>query len=147
MANESINKLIGDRYKYGFTTDVESESFPPGLNEDVITALSKKKEEPEYMLEWRLKAYKHWLTLDEPDWAHIGYPKIDYQDISYYSAPNQMRTNLKVSMKLIQNFSKHMTNWESRYMKEPDWLVLQLMPYLIVSLLLLHLRKNYPRQG
>ena len=110
MANESINKLIGDRYKYGFTTDVESESFPPGLNEDVITALSKKKEEPEYMLEWRLKAYKHWLTLDEPDWAHIGYPKIDYQDISYYSAPksneDKPQTLDEVDPKLLETYDK-----------------------------------------
>ena len=110
MANESINKLIGDRYKYGFTTDVESESFPPGLNEDVITALSKKKEEPEYMLEWRLKAYKHWFTLDEPDWAHIGYPKIDYQDISYYSAPksneDKPQSLDEVDPKLLETYDK-----------------------------------------
>ena len=110
MANESINKLIGDRYKYGFTTDVESESFPPGLNEDVITALSKKKEEPEYMLEWRLKAYKHWLTLDEPDWAHIGYPKIDYQDISYYSAPksneDKPQSLDEVDPKLLETYDR-----------------------------------------
>ena len=110
MANESINKLIGDRYKYGFTTDVESESFPPGLNEDVITALSKKKEEPEYMLEWRLKAYKHWLTLVEPDWAHIGYPKIDYQDISYYSAPksneDKPQSLDEVDPKLLETYDK-----------------------------------------
>ncbi len=110
MANESINKLIGDRYKYGFTTDVESESFPPGLNEDVITALSKKKKEPEFMLEWRLKAYKHWLTLEEPDWAHIGYPKIDYQDISYYSAPksneDKPQSLDEVDPKLLETYDK-----------------------------------------
>ena len=110
MANESINKLIGDRYKYGFTTDVESESFPPGLNEDVITALSKKKEEPEFMLEWRLKAYKHWLTLEEPEWAHIGYPKIDYQDISYYSAPksneDKPQSLDEVDPKLLETYDK-----------------------------------------
>ena len=110
MANESINKLIGDRYKYGFTTDVESESFPPGLNEDVITALSKKKEEPGYMLEWRLKAYKHWLTLEEPEWAHIGYPKIDYQDISYYSAPksneDKPQSLDEVDPKLLETYDK-----------------------------------------
>ena len=110
MANENINKLIGDRYKYGFTTDVESESFPPGLNEDVITALSKKKEEPEYMLEWRLKAYKHWLTLEEPEWAHIGYPKIDYQDISYYSAPksneDKPQSLDEVDPKLLETYDK-----------------------------------------
>ena len=110
MANESINKLIGDRYKYGFTTDVESESFPPGLNEDVITALSKKKKEPEYMLKWRLKAYKHWLTLEEPEWAHIGYPKIDYQDISYYSAPksneDKPQSLDEVDPKLLETYDK-----------------------------------------
>ena len=110
MANENINKLIEDRYKYGFTTDVESESFPPGLNEGIIRALSAKKNEPEFMLNWRLKSYKHWLTLDEPEWAHIDYPKIDYQNISYYSAPKsndeKPQSLDEVDPKLLETYDK-----------------------------------------
>ena len=110
MANENINELIEDRYKYGFTTDVESESFPPGLNEDIIRALSAKKNEPEFMLNWRLKSYKHWLTLQEPEWAHIDYPKIDYQNISYYSAPKsndeKPQSLDEVDPKLLETYDK-----------------------------------------
>ena len=110
MANENINELIKDRYKYGFTTDVESESFPPGLNEDIIRALSAKKNEPEFMLNWRLKSYKHWLTLEEPEWAHIDYPKIDYQNISYYSAPKSNHEKPQsldeVDPKLLETYDK-----------------------------------------
>ena len=110
MANENINKLIEDRYKYGFTTDVESESFPPGLNEGIIRALSAKKNEPEFMLNWRLKSYKHWLTLEEPEWAHIDYPKIDYQNISYYSAPKsndeKPQSLDEVDPKLLETYDK-----------------------------------------
>ena len=110
MANENINELIEDRYKYGFTTDVESESFSPGLNEDIIRALSAKKNEPEFMLNWRLKSYKHWLTLEEPEWAHIDYPKIDYQSISYYSAPKsndeKPQSLDEVDPKLLETYDK-----------------------------------------
>ena len=110
MANENINELIEDRYKYGFTTDVESESFPPGLNEDIIRALSAKKNEPEFMLNWRLTSYKHWLTLEEPEWAHIDYPKIDYQNISYYSAPKsndeKPQSLDEVDPKLLETYDK-----------------------------------------
>ena len=110
MANENINELIEDRYKYGFTTDVESESFPPGLNEDIIRALSAKKNEPEFMLNWRLKSFKHWLTLEEPEWAHIDYPKIDYQNISYYSAPKsndeKPQSLDEVDPKLLETYDK-----------------------------------------
>ena len=110
MANENINELIEDRYKYGFTTDVESESFPPGLNEGIIRALSAKKNEPEFMLNWRLKSYKHWLTLEEPEWAHIDYPKIDYQNISYYSAPKsndeKPQSLDEVDPKLLETYDK-----------------------------------------
>jgi Fe-S cluster assembly protein SufB len=74
-------------YKYGFVTEVETDSFPKGLNEDVVRAISAKKNEPEFMLEFRLKAYRKWLTLKEPHWANVSYPEIDYQNISYYSAP------------------------------------------------------------
>ncbi|TDY02502.1 Fe-S cluster assembly protein SufB [Thiohalophilus thiocyanatoxydans] len=85
----TVDELIDRGYEHGFITDIESDTFPPGLNEDVIRALSAKKNEPEWMLEWRLKAYRHWLTLEQPSWAHLNYPPIDYQSISYYSAPKK----------------------------------------------------------
>ena len=76
-----------EKYKYGFVTDIETESAPKGLSEDIVRFISAKKNEPEWLLEWRLKAFAHWLTLEEPDWAKVGYPPIDYQDAYYYSAP------------------------------------------------------------
>lgn len=85
-----IEELANREYKYGFVTDIEADSLPPGLNEDVIRAISAKKEEPEFMLEWRLKAYRHWLTMEEPVWPNVSYPKINYQDIIYYSAPKKL---------------------------------------------------------
>ena len=78
---------IGERYKYGFVTDIEMETAPKGLNEEVIRFISAKKGEPEWLLEWRLKAYRHWLTMEEPDWAKLAYDRIDYNDIYYYAAP------------------------------------------------------------
>ncbi|MFI5144339.1 MAG: Fe-S cluster assembly protein SufB [Ignavibacteria bacterium] len=81
--------LANKEYKYGFETQIESDSAPKGLNEDIIRLISTKKEEPQWMLEWRLKAYRHWLTMTEPKWANIKYPPIDYQEIIYYSAPKQ----------------------------------------------------------
>src|SRR6267154_2177577 len=97
-ATETIEGLVQKEYKYGFYTDVETDSAPPGLNEDVIRLISAKKDEPEFMLEWRLKAYRHWASLEkaqaEPKWANIKYPPIDYQSIVYYSAP-QNRPGLK----------------------------------------------------
>ena len=83
----NIEELTNKEYKYGFFTEVETDTVPPGLNEDVIRLISAKKNEPEFMLEWRLKAYRHWLTLKEPSWANVHYPPIDYQSIVYYSAP------------------------------------------------------------
>ena len=82
-----IEKLANKEYKYGFVTDIEADSLPNGLNEDIIRQLSAKKNEPEWMTEWRLKAYRHWLTMEEPKWPNVTFPPIDYQDISYYSAP------------------------------------------------------------
>lgn len=78
---------FNQEYKYGFVTDIETDSLPKGLNEDVIRAIAERKNEPDWMLELRLKAYRHWLTMKEPNWAELNYPQIDYQDISYYSAP------------------------------------------------------------
>lgn len=84
---QKIEELTNKEYKYGFVTDIEADSLPKGLSEDVIRQLSAKKNEPEWMTEWRLKAYRHWLTMEEPIWPNVKYPPIDYQEISYYSAP------------------------------------------------------------
>ncbi|HLL06527.1 MAG TPA: Fe-S cluster assembly protein SufB [Myxococcaceae bacterium] len=89
MSTETIQALTQRQYDAGFITNVESETLPPGLNEDVIRVISAKKGEPEFMLEWRLKAYRHWLTLKEPRWQKVHYHPIDYQAIRYYSAPKQ----------------------------------------------------------
>ena len=87
----NLEGLVNQEYKYGFVTDIEADSVPPGLNEDVIRLISAKKEEPAWLLEWRLKALHHWWKLKEPTWANVHYPKIDYQAISYYSAPKQKK--------------------------------------------------------
>jgi Fe-S cluster assembly protein SufB len=89
VPSNNIEELVNKEYKYGFVTDIEADAVPPGLNEDVIRLISAKKEEPEWLLEWRLKAYRHWLTMTEPTWAKVHYPPINYQDIIYYSAPKQ----------------------------------------------------------
>ena len=84
---DTIEQFATQEYKYGFVTDIEADTIPRGLNEDVVRLISAKKNEPEWLLEWRLKAYRHWLTMKEPTWANVHYPPIDYQDIIYYSAP------------------------------------------------------------
>lgn len=94
MSSETPNVLdevTTNEYKYGFYTDVESDSLPPGLNADVIRFISKKKQEPEWLLDWRLKAYDRWLKMKEPTWAFVHYPEIDYQAVSYYSAPKMVK--------------------------------------------------------
>src|SRR5881275_2898029 len=85
----AIEQAVSSEYKYGFVTDIEADEAPKGLNEDTIRFISAKKNEPEWMLEWRLKAYRHWLKMDEPTWANVKFEPIDYQDIIYYSAPKQ----------------------------------------------------------
>ena len=87
MANQDVKDLANSEYKYGFASDVDADQIPKGLSEDVVRLISKKKNEPSFMLEWRLKAYRHWLTMKEPTWAEVHYPKIDYNGIIYYSAP------------------------------------------------------------
>ncbi|HZY51045.1 MAG TPA: Fe-S cluster assembly protein SufB, partial [Devosia sp.] len=84
---DSVLALDVDKYKYGFSTELEMDRAPMGLSEDTIRFISKKKDEPEWMLEWRLEAYRRWLTMDEPTWARVHYPKIDFQDMYYYAAP------------------------------------------------------------
>ena len=86
---EKVRLIDVDQYKYGFETLIESDKAPKGLSEDTVRFISNKKNEPAWMLEWRLEAYRRWLTMREPNWARVDYPKIDYQDIYYYSAPRQ----------------------------------------------------------
>src|SRR4030081_665191 len=86
-ATETIEEFVNKEYQYGFITNVETDTIAPGLSEDVVRLISAKKNEPKFMLEWRLKAYRHWLTMQEPTWANVHFPPIDYQNIVYYSAP------------------------------------------------------------
>src|SRR5918992_4725684 len=90
-ATETIEQLATREYKYGFITDVEADTIPKGLNEDVVRLISRKKDEPEWLLEWRLKAYRLWLTMKEPTWQNVTYDPINYQDIVYYSAPKKKK--------------------------------------------------------
>ncbi len=87
--NKTVEELVASDYQHGFVTDIEADTVPPGLDEDVVCAISLKKREPEFMREWRLKAYRHWLTMNQPRWATVHHPPIDYQAISYYSAPRR----------------------------------------------------------
>jgi Fe-S cluster assembly protein SufB len=109
-ATETIEGLVQQEYKYGFVTDVETESAPPGLNENIIRLISNKKKEPEWLLEWRLKAYRHWQTIKEPTWQFVKYPPVNFQDITYYSAPKQNANAPKsldeVDPKLLETYEK-----------------------------------------
>ena len=87
--DELLEKVTSSEYKYGFTTDIESDTIPKGLSEDVVRIISAKKNEPKWMLEYRLNAYKAWLEMEEPNWANVSYEKPNYQDVIYYSAPKQ----------------------------------------------------------
>ncbi len=105
----TIEALANREYKYGFVTQIESDVVPRGLNEEIIRTISAKKNEPEWMLQWRLKAYRHWLQMEEPRWANVHYPKIDYQDIIYYSAPKpkEKKESLEeVDPELLETFEK-----------------------------------------
>jgi len=104
------NALSSRDYKYGFTTNIEADRLPVGLSEDVVRAISKKKSEPQWMTDWRLKAYRHWLTLKEPKWPNFQYGPIDYQAISYYNAPKQGGKKLnsldEVDPELLKTFDR-----------------------------------------
>ncbi|PCJ43098.1 MAG: Fe-S cluster assembly protein SufB [Alphaproteobacteria bacterium] len=108
-AKQTVQDVTGE-YKYGFVTDIETEKAPKGLNEDVIRFISAKKDEPEWLLAWRLKAYQKWLTMEEPTWAMVNYPKIDFQDIYYYSAPKSAEDGPKsldeVDPELLRTYEK-----------------------------------------
>lgn len=105
-----IHSLLEREYQHGFVTDIEVETFPPGLNEDVIRRLSSIKGEPEFLLEWRLKAFRHWQTMKHPEWASVHYPPVDYQAISYYSAPKNKKDGPKsleeVDPELLRTYEK-----------------------------------------
>jgi len=107
---QQVSDLSDGGYKYGFTTDIEMDQAPKGLNEDTVRLISRKKNEPEWMLEWRLKAFKVWQTMEEPNWAKLGYPKIDYQDAYYYAAPKLQKDRPKsldeVDPKLLETYEK-----------------------------------------
>ena len=107
--HELEQELKDKEYEYGFYTDIESDTLPPGLNEDIVIAISKRKNEPDWMTEWRLEAYRHWKTMTEPNWANVGYEKPDYQNISYYSAPNKKpkyESLDEVDPELLDTFNK-----------------------------------------
>src|SRR5205823_5911311 len=106
----SIETLANREYKWGFVTDIEADSIPPGLNEDTIRLISARKNEPQFMLDWRLKAYRQWLAMKEPTWANVHYPAIDYQKIIYYSAPKSNKDRPKsldeVDPELLKTYEK-----------------------------------------
>ena len=108
--NDTINKIVANEYKYGFITDIESESLKPGLDEKVVRFISAKKKEPEWLLKWRLKALRHWEKMECPTWPHVKYPPIDFRDISYYSAPKKKGDGPKsldeVDPKLLETYEK-----------------------------------------
>ncbi|MFG6667577.1 Fe-S cluster assembly protein SufB [Halomonas sp. HNIBRBA4712] len=110
MASEEMEQLVRREYKDGFVTDIESDTLPPGLDENTIAFISNKKGEPEWMLEWRLDAYRQWLKMKEPSWAHLDYPPIDYQAISYFSAPKRPEDRPQsldeVDPKLLETYEK-----------------------------------------
>ncbi|WP_218814841.1 Fe-S cluster assembly protein SufB [Rickettsiella endosymbiont of Dermanyssus gallinae] len=110
MTDAALDKLLQQDYQHGFVSDIESDTIPCGLSESVIRTISSKKNEPEFLLEWRLKAYRHWLTLSEPHWAdYMHYPAIDYQAISYYSAPKvkkQLKSLDEVDPELLRTYNK-----------------------------------------
>ncbi|HWC66079.1 MAG TPA: Fe-S cluster assembly protein SufB [Thermoanaerobaculia bacterium] len=109
---KTIEEFTTGEYKHGFVTEIEEESIPKGLNEDVIRLISRKKEEPEFLLDWRLKAYRKWITMKEPEWANVHYPPIDYQEIVYYSAPKAKgkkegpKSLEEVDPKLLETYEK-----------------------------------------
>ena len=107
--NQDLEQIVERKYQHGFVTEIASDTMPPGLNEDVIRRVSQKKREPRFMLDWRLKSYRHWLTMTEPDWAKIHHPPIDYQEISYYSAPKKTdgpKSLDEVDPKLLETYDK-----------------------------------------
>lgn len=106
MANEELLKKLDEKYSLGFSLDMENESVPKGLNEDIIRFISSKKNEPQWLLDWRLAAFAHWKTMTEPTWACVNYPKIDYQDIYYYSAPKDFKERKEIDPEMMAYYEK-----------------------------------------
>lgn len=108
--SQNFDELVSAGYEAGFTTDVEAETIPAGLNEDVVRAISRLKKEPEWLLDWRLEAFRKWQQMEEPEWAHVSYPKIDFQAISYYSSPKSLKDGPKsldeVDPELLRTYEK-----------------------------------------
>ncbi len=106
---EHVKEMEVDKYKYGFETDIETVKAPKGLNEDIVRFISEKKGEPQWMLDWRLDAYKRWLTMDEPKWSRVHHPKIDFQDLYYYAAPKSTegpKSLDEVDPELLKTYAK-----------------------------------------
>ena len=117
--NQFVSDVADKKYEYGFTTDIETEIIDKGLNEEVIRLISQKKEEPEWLLEYRLKAYRYWLTLEQPDWAHVNLPQIDYQNLSYYADPTKKQKGegkKEIDPELMKTFDKLGIPLEERMM-------------------------------
>nr|HPK65792.1 Fe-S cluster assembly protein SufB [Thermoanaerobaculia bacterium] len=108
--NDTIEQLATQEYKYGFVTDIEQVKLPAGLSEEIVQRISALKGEPDWMLEWRLKAYRHWLTMREPTWHNVTYPPIDYQAVHYYAAPKSLKDGPKsldeVDPELLRTYEK-----------------------------------------
>lgn len=109
MSNNKLDNIISQQYQHGFVTDIEAETIAPGLTEDTVRLISAKKQEPEFLLQWRLKAFAHWKKMTEPHWAHLNYEPIDYQKIIYYSAPKvkkQPKSLEEVDPELLRTYEK-----------------------------------------
>ncbi|MDH3352036.1 MAG: Fe-S cluster assembly protein SufB, partial [Gammaproteobacteria bacterium] len=107
---DKLESIVNRRYEHGFVTDIAADTFPPGLDEDVVRAISARKHEPEFMLDWRLRAYRQWREMREPTWAHVHYPPIDFEAISYFSAPksddDRPKSLDEVDPKLLETYDK-----------------------------------------
>ena len=106
---QQIEDITSSEYQYGFTTDIKEDRIPNGLNEKIIKTISRIKKEPKWLLEWRMKAYKHWLKMPEPKWSNLHYPKIDFQDLCYYSAPKkkkELKSLDEVDPELLETYDK-----------------------------------------
>jgi Fe-S cluster assembly protein SufB len=106
---QTIETHTSSEYKYGFTSEIDTETLPKGLDQEVVRQISSKKAEPQFLLDWRLQAYRHWLTMAEPQWPKVTYPPIDFQDIIYYAAPKkkpQLQSLDEVDPELLRTFDK-----------------------------------------
>ena len=121
-----LNNLVNQPYKHGFVTDIETEAVPKGLSEDVIRHISKMKAEPDWLLDFRLAAYRHWLTMEEPAWANVSYPKIDFQEIIYFAQPKPKK-QLASMKKSTRNYAAPSKNSACRCTSRRSWPVSQSM--------------------